>query len=100
LTQEPSALSPTSRFRLRKEAIAWQNIAPEAVLVQLEREEVHVANPVAATIVDVLQAGPASLVELTARVTDTYEVDATRATADIVAFLRAAIDAGVIEEQA
>jgi hypothetical protein len=93
------ASSNVSRYRLRKEAIAWQNLEPEAVLVQLEREEVHVANPVAATIVEALQGGPATLDELTTRVTDKFEVDVAQAQNDIQTFLRAAIEAGVVEEQ-
>jgi hypothetical protein len=90
-------LSRTKAYRLRKEAVAWQNVEPEAVLVQLEREEVHVANPAAATIIDALMGG-ATLPDLVARVTDTFEVDAAQATADVEAFLRSAIGAGLVEE--
>ena len=93
-------LSRTSRFRLRIEAVAWQNMEPEAVLVQLEREEVHVANPVAAVIVEALQSAPATIDELVARVTDKFDVDAATAMKDIEAFVRAATEAGVLEEQA
>jgi hypothetical protein len=93
-----NSLSRTSRYRIRKEAVAWQNVAPDAILVQLEREEVHVANPTAATIVDALQSG-ATVAELVERVTSEYEVDPTQATADIETFLRAALEGGLVTEE-
>jgi hypothetical protein len=93
------SLSKTARFRLRTEAVAWQNLDPEAVLVQLEREEVHVANPVAATIVEALRAKPATLDELTDCVAETFEVEILQAAADIEVFVQAALEAGVFEEQ-
>lgn len=91
-------LSLSARYRIRKEAVAWQNVAPDALLVQLEREEVHVANPTAATIVDALQIG-ATLAELIERVTSDYEVEPEQAAADIQTFLRAALDAGIVAEE-
>jgi len=93
-----STLSPTSKYRLRNEAVAWQNLSPEAVLVQLEREEVHVANPTAATLIDALQKG-ATVEELVARMTSDYEVSAAQAAADVEAFLKAALDAGLLSEE-
>jgi PqqD family protein of HPr-rel-A system len=92
-------LSKSARFRLRKEAVAWQNMAPESVLVQLEREEVHVANPSAVTIIETLQKAASTIEELTARVTDAFEVDPAQATTDVEAFLAAAVEAGIIEEE-
>jgi Coenzyme PQQ synthesis protein D (PqqD) len=93
-----NSLSRTNRYRIRKEAVAWQNVAPDAILVQLEREEVHVANPTAATIVEALQVG-ATVAELVERVTSEYEVEAAQATADIETFLRAALEAGLVAEE-
>ncbi|HEY2510949.1 MAG TPA: PqqD family protein [Polyangiaceae bacterium] len=91
-------LSRTARYRLRKESVAWQNVAPEAILVQLDREELHVANPTAALLIDALQEG-ATLPELVTRVTDDYEVEAAQATADVESFLRQALAAGLLTEE-
>ena len=90
-------LSLTSRYRIRKEAVAWQNVAPEAILVQLEREEVHIANQTAAMIIEALQIG-ATVPELVERVVSDYEVEAVQATADVETFLRAALEAGLVAE--
>ena len=91
-------LSRTARFRLRKESVAWQNVAPEAILVQLDREELHVANPTAALLIDALQEG-ATLPELVTRVTADYEVETAQATADVESFLRQALAAGLLTEE-
>jgi len=94
-----SAESGAPRYRLHTESVAWSNLEPNAVLVHLDRDEVHLANPVAAVIVDVLQAGPATVKDLVTKVLDTFEVDEAQAASDIEAFLKSAIEAGVIEEQ-
>jgi hypothetical protein len=91
-------LSRTSRFLLRKESIAWQSLDTEAVLVQLEREEVHVANPTAVVIIDALQTG-ATLREIVARVTNDYEIEEAQATADVETFLKTALEAGLVVEE-
>jgi hypothetical protein len=91
-------LSRTARYILRKEAIAWQSLDTEAVLVQLEREEVHVANPTAVLIIDALHTG-ATVTELVARVTRDYDVEPEQATSDVEAFLRAALEAGLLAEE-
>ncbi len=86
-------------YRLLTEAIAWSQLEPNAVVIQLDRNEMHLANPVAATVVERLQAGPATLDELAASVTEKFDVELPQATIDIESFLREAIEFGVIEEQ-
>ena len=86
-------------YRLLTDAIAWSRLAPDALLIQLDRNEVHLANPVAAAIVECLQAGSATLDELAAHVTEKFEVEVPQAVADIESFLREAIAFGVVDEE-
>jgi hypothetical protein len=91
-------LSQTSRFLFRKEVTAWQSLDAEVVIVQLEREEVHVTNTLGAFLMEALKEG-ATLGQLVARVTDAYDVEEARAQSDVEAFLRTSLEAGLIAEE-
>ena len=71
---------------------------PHAVVVQLERDELHLANTTAACLVDALQAG-ATFAELKKRILATFEVDEAKAEDDVAAFLVEAIRVGIVVEE-
>jgi len=87
-----SPTKPASRYRLMTEEVAWSQLEPNAVLIQLDRNEVHLANPVAAAIVESLQSGSATRDEL-------LELDAAQAAIDLEQFLGVALEAGIIAKE-
>jgi len=94
-----SPTKPASRYRLMTEEVAWSQLEPNAVLIQLDRNEVHLANPVAAAIVESLQSGSATRDELLERVLEKFEVDAAQAAIDLEQFLGVALEAGIIAKE-
>ncbi len=78
--------SPPTRYRLRSDAVAWSELGPEAILVQLEADQIHVANATAKVLLEQLRAG-ATVSELVLKLTETFEVDDIQAKNDVLAFV-------------
>lgn len=85
------------RYRLRTESVAWTQMEPHAVVIQIERDEAHFTNQAAAVLIETLKDG-ATFDQLVARITQEFEVEAAQAATDVQAFLAVAIAHGVVEE--
>lgn len=85
------------RYRLRRDSLAWSSLGDDAVLVQLERDEIHVANHAGALLVRALTDG-ATIEELVTLLVDTFEVPTERAREDVVKFIEQLLVAHAIDE--
>lgn len=74
------------RYRLRADAVAWSELGAETILVQLEADQIHVANATAKVLLEELRQG-ATVPELVLKLTETFEVDDIQAENDVVAFV-------------
>jgi len=89
---------PPTRYTLRSDAIAWSELGAEAVLVQLEADQIHVANSTAKILLEALRAG-ATLPELIEKITETFDVDEIQAKSDVEAFLAALKNAKIVSSE-
>lgn len=91
-------ISANTHLRLRAKSLAWSALGDEAVLVQLEKDEIHVANATGALLVERLSQG-ASIRELTELVTERFDVSEDQARRDVEAFIGELARADAIEER-
>jgi hypothetical protein len=84
-----------TRYQLAKAEVAFRLEGDEAVIVQLRRKMIHLANPAASVLFQLLQTGATSdaLVEA---LLDRFDVDAEQAQRDVRQLLDAAIEQGLI----
>jgi hypothetical protein len=75
-----------THYALRNDQVAFRAVGDESLVVQLAREEVHLANPTATMLLELLARG-ASQEELVARLVDETDVDPEQAEQDVEAFL-------------
>jgi hypothetical protein len=84
-----------SRFRLCEESTAWSTLGDDTVLVQLDRDEIHVANGTGGLLIESLRLG-ATVDEMTEKVVQRFEVDRARARGDVEAFVERLIAVDVV----
>lgn len=89
---------PPIRYTLRSDAIAWSELGAEAVLVQLEADQIHVANSTAKLLLEALRTG-ATASELVEKITETFEVDEIQAKSDVDTFLTALKNAKIVSSE-
>ena len=103
-------LPPDARFTLNVDSVAWSELGEDAVLVQLESDHIHVANPTGRLLLNALKEASSaakssqnsknglSLNELVVLVTEHYEVTADIAQNDVEAFVQALLSASLISQ--
>lgn len=84
-------------YQLCRESVAWSELNDAVVVVQLERDEVHLANPTASFLLERLKEG-ATYRDLVAALTDVFDVDMAQARDDVSRFLEAAVAKGLVVE--
>lgn len=77
--------------------MAWSSLGEDAVLVQLDRDEIHVANPSGAMLVRALVDG-ATITELVTLLVDTFDVPPERAREDIENFIEKLLSVKALDE--
>ena len=84
------------RLRAVREQVSC-SVSNEAVVLQMQRGLYHGMNPVGSFIWEQLQQQPRTMNEIIALVTNKYEVDARKATDDVMQFLQSLHEAALIE---
>ncbi len=74
-------------MRLRSADLSWQRIGEDAVLLDLRTSTYFAVNATGADLVDALATGERTASDLEALLLAEYDVDATRAAADVAALL-------------
>ena len=87
--------APGTRFRLRLDSVAWSTLGEDTVLVQLDRDEIHVANGTGAVIIQSLREG-ATVDSLMQSLLDRFEVEPNQARADVEAFVGRLIEVNAV----
>ena len=83
------------QFKLRKGAVAWQQVDGESILLDLKESAYLGANPSGSALWSALADG-ATREELVERLCETFDVTEDRAGRDVDAFLRACGDRGFL----
>lgn len=82
---------------VRKERIAWRVIEGEAVILGIDQGEVHVLNPVATRIWELID-GQRTLGQIAEQIYREFEVDRPQAEADAQEFVETLISRGLVYE--
>jgi hypothetical protein len=89
-------LGPDSVLR-RRESLAWQEVAGEVVVLDLDGMVLRGLNRSGGRILRLID-GRATLAEIAAAIAAHYAIPAERALADLVAFAGSLLEKGVLEE--
>ena len=77
------------------EGVAWQQVADEVVLLNIDSSEYHNLNDVGSRMWQALEESP-DVATAYAVLCDTYEVDADKLRDDLGAFIRELMDKGLL----
>jgi hypothetical protein len=77
------------------EGVAWQEVADEVVLLNIESSEYHNLNDVGSRMWQALEESP-DVATAYAVLCDTYEVDAGKLRDDLGSFIRELVDKGLL----
>jgi hypothetical protein len=86
-------------FRIRSDGVAWREVGGDVIILDVDRSLYHAINSSGAPVWHAL-AGGASAAELVGELARRYPEAAHRAEADVRAFLRDLVAAGLVEESA
>ncbi len=74
-------------MRLRSADVSWQRVGEDAVLLDLRTSTYFAVNATGADLVDALSSGEHTSADLEALLLADYDVDASRAAADVAALV-------------
>jgi hypothetical protein len=83
-------------FRIRADGIATQDLGDEVVVLDLQSSSYLLLNATGAALWPSL-SGPVSIAELAVVLTDTFDVDAERATKGATGFVEGLLTLGLVE---
>ena len=89
-------MSGEPAYRLRRSA-RYRTVLGEGLALDQASARLHVLNPAGAAVLEALAAGPRTPSELAGILSRRFEVEPERALEDVVAFLREAETAGLVE---
>jgi hypothetical protein len=98
-TNDTPLTDRTLRLRIREPRVAWRRVVDDMVLLDVDESVYHGLNRTGALVWEGL-AEHGTVGELIDRVARTYPDGADASARDVPAFLRALLDAGLIEIQA
>ena len=92
----PTFADPTTRVRLRRQALAWRRVADDVVLLDIDRSRYHAVNAAGAVLWEALENGT-TVGALTDALTRTYPSASDRAVDDVRRFLTDLDDRAFLE---
>jgi hypothetical protein len=82
-------------YKLRAADVAFRLEGEEAIVVQLERKMIHLANPAASVLLRALEAGATNEALVSALVGE-FDIDAVQAERDVQRFVETSLEHGLI----